>query len=90
MYNFEFIKDGKKWHRVNKRVARKAFNTGMVVHLTTSRAYPGSVLGSCDIQLPTKPDPFNEFDDYVNSFKFYNCNAEMGNNVNYYIENVEV
>ena len=34
MYNFEFIKDGKKWHRVDKRVARKAYKAGAVVGLT--------------------------------------------------------
>ena len=28
MYKFEFMKDGKKWHRVDKRVARKAYKAG--------------------------------------------------------------
>ena len=86
MLNIEYLDGDKIYKRVDKRIARKAFDMGMVVHLTTSRAYPGSVLGSCDIQLPTKPDPFNGFDNYVNSFKYYNCNTETGKSVNYFIE----
>ena len=91
MYNFEFIKDGKKWHRVNKRVARKEFNGGGVVHLTASKVRPDNdLIGVYDISKPCNPDKFDTFDNYVNNFRFYNCNAETGNNVNYYIENVEV
>ena len=86
MLNIEYLDGDKIYKRVDKRVARKAFNTGMVVHLTTSRAYPGSLVGSCDIQLSPDPDRFNTFDNYVNSFKYYNCNSEVGNCVNYFIE----
>lgn len=90
MLRVELLDCDKVYKRVDKRVARKEFNAGRVVHLTTSRAYPGSLVGSCDIQLPQTPDQFDTFDNYVNNFKFYNCNAEMGNNINYYIESVEV
>ena len=86
MYNFEFIKDGKKWHRVNKRVARKEFDAGGVVHLTTSKAYPGSWVGWRYIQLPPDPDRFDTFDNYVNEFEYYCCDSEMGKRVNYFIE----
>jgi len=86
MLQIELLDGSMVYKRVDKRIARKEFNMGRVVHLTTSRVYPGSVVGSCDIQLPTKPDPFNTFDDYVNSFKYYNCNSEVGNRVNYYVE----
>ena len=86
MLQMELLNGDKIYKRVDKRVARKQFNTGMVVHLTTSRAYPGSVVGSYDIQLPPDPDRFDTFDNYVNSFKYYNCNSEVGNSVNYFIE----
>lgn len=91
MYNFEFIKDGKKWHRVDKRIARKEFDGGGVVHLTASRVRPDNdLIGTYDILKPCNPDKFDTFDNYVNNFRFYNCNAETGNNVNYYIECKEV
>ena len=86
MLNIEYLDGDKIYKRVDKRVARKAFNTGMVVHVTTSRAYPGSWVGSYDIQLPPDPDRFDTFDNYVNSFKYYNCNSEVGKSVNYFIE----
>lgn len=91
MYNFEFIKDGKKWHRVNKRVARKEFDAGGVVHLTASKVRPDNdLIGVYDISTPCNPDQFDTFDNYVNSFKYYNCSNETGKNVNYFIESVEV
>lgn len=86
MLQMELLNGGKIYRRVDKRVARKQFNTGMVVHLTTSRVYPGSLVGSCDIQISPDPDRFDTFDNYVNSFKYYNCNSEVGNGVNYFIE----
>lgn len=86
MLQMELLNGDKIYKRVDKRVARKQFNTGMVVHLTTSRAYPGSVVGSYDIQLPSDSDRFDTFDNYVNSFKYYNCNSEVGKSVNYFIE----
>lgn len=86
MLQVELLDGDKIYKRVDKRVARKQFNTGMVVHLTTSRAYPGGMVGSCDIQLSPDPDSLDTFDNYVNSFKYYNCNSELGNRVNYFIE----
>lgn len=90
MLQVELLDCGNVYKRVDKRVARKEFNAGRVVHLTTSRTYPGSPVGSYNIQLPPDPDRFDTFDDYVNSFKYYNCNSEVGNRVNYYVESKEV
>lgn len=86
MLQIELLDGDKIYKRVDKRVARKAFNAGRVVHLATSRAYPGSLVGSYYIQLPPDPDRFDTFDNYVNNFKYYNCNSEVGNSVNYYVE----
>ena len=86
MLRMELLDGDKIYKRVDKRIARKEFNAGRVVYLTTSRAYPGGLVGSCDIQIPPDPDSFDTFDSYVNSFKYYNCNSELGNSVNYFIE----
>ena len=86
MLQMELLDCDKVYKRVDKRIARKEFNNGMVVHLTTSRAYPGSIIGSCNIQMSSDLDSFDTFDNYVNSFKYYNCNSELGNRVNYFIE----
>lgn len=86
MLNIEYLDGDKIYKRVDKRMARKAFDAGGVVHLTTSRAYPGSLVGSYDIQLPPEPDRFDTFDNYVNNFKYYNCNSELGKSVHYFIE----
>lgn len=84
MYNFEFIKDGKKWHRVDKRVARKTFNAGGWVRLYPSRVCPSSVwVGSVDIRYKYS---CGNFDAIINEFEYYNCNSEVGNSVNYFIE----
>lgn len=86
MLQMELLNGDKIYKRVDKRVARKAFNTGMVVICTTSRAYPGGMVGSCNIQMSPDPDRFDTFDNYVNSFKYYNCSNETGKTVNYFIE----
>lgn len=86
MLNIEYLNGDKIYKRVDKRVARKAFNTGMVVHITTSRAYPGSWVGWREIQLPPDHDRFDTFDNYVNEFEYYCCDSEMGKRVNYFIE----
>lgn len=86
MLNIEYLNGDKIYKRVDKRVARNQFNNGMVVYLTTSRAYPGGMVGSCNIQLSGSGDSLDTFDNYVNSFKYYNCNSELGNRVNYFIE----
>ena len=87
MLNIEYLDGDKIYKRVDKRIARKAFDMGMVVHLTTSRVSPtNDLIGVYDIEKPSDPDRFDTFDNYVNSFKYYNCNNEVGNSVNYFIE----
>lgn len=86
MLNIEYLDRGKVYKRVDKRVARKQFNAGRVVHITTSMVRPGGMIGSCNIQMSPDPDSLDTFDNYVNSFKYYNCNSEVGTSVNYFIE----
>ena len=82
MYNFEFIKDGKKWHRVDKRVARKEFDTGGVVYLAPCKANPrADWVGLISIRKESAG-----FDTVINEFEYYNCNFEMGKRAAYYVE----
>ena len=81
MYNFEFIKDGKKWHRVDKRVARKAYKAGVVVGLVPCQS---SICSMWVSQIDISNDV--DFDMIVNEFEYYNCNSEMGKRAAYYVE----
>lgn len=87
MLNMEYLDGNRIYKRVDKRIARKAFDMGMVVHLATSRVSPiNDMIGVYDIAKPSNPDRFDTFDNYVNSFKYYNCNCELGKSVHYFIE----
>ena len=86
MLQMELLNGGKIYKRVDKRVARKEYNAGRVVHLTTSKSYPGAWVGWHEIQLSPDPDRFDTFDNYVNEFAYYCCDCEMGKRVNYFIE----
>ena len=71
MYNFEFIKDGKKWHRVDKRLVpcQSSICSMWVSSIDVCNA-------SNDI----------DFDTIVNEFEYYNCNLELGKRAAYYVE----
>lgn len=87
MLQMELLNGDKIYKRVDKRVARKAFDMGMVVHLATSRVSPiNDMIGVYNIEKSSDPDRFDTFDNYVNNFKYYNCNIETGKSVNYFIE----
>lgn len=82
MYNFEFIKDGKAYKKVDKRVARKLFDAGGVVYLAPCKANPCSPwFGLIDIRKESAA-----FDTVINEFEYYNCNTEMGKRAAYYVE----
>lgn len=83
MYKFEFMKDGKKWHRVDKRVARKAYKAGAVVGLVPCQSSICSMwVSSIDVSNRSNMD----FDTIVNEFEYYNCNLELGKHAAYYVE----
>lgn len=83
MYRFEFMKDGKKWHRVDKRVARKAYKAGAVVGLVPCWSSICSMwVSSIDVRNGSDMD----FDTLIAEFEYYNCNSELGKCAAYYIE----
>nr|DAG02237.1 MAG TPA: hypothetical protein [Siphoviridae sp. ctmqu18]DAI46367.1 MAG TPA: hypothetical protein [Caudoviricetes sp.] len=82
MYNLEFIKDGKEYKKVDKRVARKLFDAGGVVYLAPCKANPCSDwVGLIDIRKESAA-----FDTVINKFEYYNCNTELGKRAAYYVE----
>ena len=83
MYNFEFIKDGKKWHRVDKRVARKAYKAGAVVGLVPCQS---SICLTWVNSIDISNGSDMHFDALIAEFEYYNCNIEMGKRAAYYVE----
>lgn len=82
MYNFEFSKNGKVYKKVDKRVARKEFDTGGVVYLAPCKANPrADWVGLISIYKESA-----SFYTAINEFEYYNCNTEMGKRAAYYVE----
>ena len=70
--------------KVNKAVARKAFNNGEVVHIVPCKVNPDSMWFRDSMIVVNKlrtPD----FDSIVSKFEYYNCNYGMGKRAAYYI-----
>lgn len=69
--------------RINKRVARKLFNEGKTVWITACNMRP-----ECGLLMNagTYENELSDFDTFVNSFTYYNCNNETGRYPAFYIE----
>lgn len=69
--------------KVDKRMARKEYNSGNTIYLLPSKAAPGS----CWITPATVSNRCNkDFDALINEYSYYNCNNETGLRVTYYID----
>lgn len=69
--------------RINKRVARKLFNEGKTLWITACNMRP-----ECGLLMNagTYENELSDFDTFVNSFTYYNCNNETGRYPAFYIE----
>ena len=69
--------------RINKRVARKLFNEGKTLWITACNMRP-----ECGLLMNagTYENELVDFDMFVNSFTYYNCNNETGRYPAFYIE----
>ena len=69
--------------RINKRVARKLFNEGKTLWITACNMRP-----ECGLLMNagTYENELADFDTFVNSFTYYNCNNETGRYPAFYIE----
>ena len=71
--------------RITMTQARKLYNKGTKIYLMPSKAVPGSIW-----ILPTRISMIDHnpkaFDSEVNAYRYYNCTAETGKRVHFYIE----
>ena len=70
--------------KVNKAVARKAFNNGQFVHVVPNKVSPNSIWFRDSMIVISKlrtPD----FDSIVARFEYFNSINQMGKRVAYYI-----
>lgn len=81
MRNFNF--DG--FERVNKTVARRLYNHGMTIYVCAVNVNPNGALGAIPVN---NKDGFSSFDGMVNGAEYYNCNAECGRYLAYYLKTV--
>lgn len=71
--------------RISMAQARKLYSEGTDIYLLPSKAVPGSIWIlpikiSRDIQIQ------NDFDTKINAYRYYNCTAETGKYIHFYIK----
>lgn len=76
MQNIEYTK-------VSKAKARNWFLNGHVVFVKAKNLRMAYLIG-------IDPDWYNDFESAINSYKYYNCNTECGNTVEYFISSVSL
>lgn len=76
---------GKHWERVNKRKAKRLFESGKPVILCPHKMYPFGYwqVGTMHSRLE---DTTVSFDRLAMNSTWYNCNNETGNYLSYYVE----
>lgn len=100
MNNFTFNHDGRTYTRVNKRKAETLIIQGKTIICTPSNLRPFGVWGvDTVVNKETLNAQYNYkkvksdknilhyyFTQFCNSFEFYNCTAETGKYINFYVE----
>lgn len=90
MQKEEYIRNGKKFVRVNKIKARIKYNEGKTIYLIQDKMrldnawqfpYP--------ISKEMEDRENREFDAIVIAFRYYNCDNERGHGVKYFIADTE-
>lgn len=77
--------------RVNKPTARKLYNKGCNIWLLPCKVNEGALqdlnqwIKPHIISISSSEDNINQFDRAVNSYEYYNCNAELGYYSHYYV-----
>lgn len=67
--------------QIQKRTAKKLFNSGETIYMQTSNFRPFGVWSQC-IDINNKNG--ETFESLVNSFEYYNCNNESGRYATFY------
>ena len=89
---FEYFKNEKTdttYVRVNRVVARKAFNSGSCVLITPVNAnvnfWHGSLVHYCNINYDDIFGVADQFERVCNMIEYYNCNCELGRYLKYFL-----
>ena len=99
MKKYSFTNNGKTWERITKKQARAAYINGLSVIICPVNLRPGEPYHPETVINRKNREQFaadeigvkNDFNNYVNSFEFYNCrNSETGKYTAFYIPVVTV
>jgi hypothetical protein len=83
MRNESYEMNDRIWNRVPKSVAQKAFEKGQSVILCPVEMNPASPWGVS--ALVDKETAESDFERVVNAFEYYNCHAESGRYVKFFV-----
>lgn len=90
MQNEDYIYNGERVIRVNKKVARQMYNNGKQIWLIPDMMRLDNAWQSpCPISTKDNGGD-REFDARVNEFVYYNCDNERGRGVKYFIKEIDL
>lgn len=89
---FEYFKNektGTLYVRVNKKIARTAFNCGSCVIITPVNVNPnfwhGLLVHYCNIDYDDIFGVVGQFERVCNAIEYYNCSNELGHYLKYFL-----
>lgn len=86
MQQEEYVRQGVKYVRIDKRKARIKFNEGKAIFLIPDMMRLENAWQSpCPISNNELSAIGTSFDNHVNDFMYYNCDSERGRGVKYFI-----
>lgn len=85
MQKEEYLRNGKKFVRVNKTKARIKYNEGKTVYLIPDMM---RLDNAWQFPCPVNNKDEREFDAVVNAFRYYNCDNERGRGVKYFVTDI--
>lgn len=86
MQQEEYVRQGVKYVRIDKRKAKIKFNEGKTIFLIPDMMRLENAWQSpCPISNNRLSAIGASFDNHVNDFMYYNCDSERGRGVKYFI-----
>lgn len=87
MQQEQYIKEGIRYVRINKRKARLKFAEGKTIYLIQDNMRLGNAWQDlCPISNDRDSAIGNTFENHVTDFMYYNCDSERGRGVKYFIK----
>ena len=74
-----------KMERVNRRAAERLYNSGVAVGLCPCKMNPEHPYFNMLAWVNSSDDPERSFTALCNAFTWYNCNAETGQYIAFYV-----